>query len=142
MVTKDKLERFATIIGAEITDVIGTDDTRVLVFQPDGMEKGTMDVDRLAPDPDRDRDDPVISASASATYGGAAGLTVEAPATQWELIQTVDDGNLYTALRLPETETGMTASLGVHGPPAQYSHDGIELEMDGDNPSEYLLDQN
>lgn len=132
MVTAREFAAFLKIVDAEIVQITGVEhDYRAFIEDEVTEPAGGIELDwKQTREPE-----PVISCSPR-EVGARGSLHVEAPAEEWRINQTVDDGNLFTELRLPESDRGVTASVSVYGPPARYSGGG--LDIDGDD-EDYLI---
>jgi len=66
-----------------------------------------------------------------------SGLIIQAPLPEWELTQVVDDQSLFTELELATESDSQLAGVGIVGPDATQTDDGITLINEDD--SEYLF---
>jgi hypothetical protein len=74
-------------------------------------------------------DPPAILVRCDVTRSLSRLVTVRAPAEEWMLGQTVDDGNLLTELVVQTQEKDERAGVSVYGPPAEIEHGQIRLNV-------------
>jgi len=111
MVQKHQLAAFLKAVDASITKIQSREnDYCGSIGDPSTMD--TVDIDWME---DRE-DEPVIKCSSQT---GGAVVSTEAPASEWQIEQSVDDHQLFTRLYIPGGDSEATGEVYVWGPPAK-----------------------
>lgn len=142
MVDKDTFLQLGRIIDAENPSIETREHEELLLL--DDPDELSPSIEVRWSNPER-RDRPQITVSSSIHSIGAS-FSVEAPATEWDVEQTIDDHNLLTMLVRShrdgeDTDTNDTERetvVSVYGPPTHFVRDTIEVV--NTHEGEYVFD--